>query len=203
MIKSATADPKNTPATREKILLAARELFAQLGFVGTTTAKIAERASVNEALIFRHFPTKKDLYTAILRAQIDREDSVGLVRAAECTALPVEDALKLVAERYLCGHDPVFLRLYYHSALEQHELAQEFYNQFVSRFMLAVEQLLQRGVDEGIFRPLDLPLVGHAFTGMFRSYVLTQELFPGPAFARPLKEVAATFCDIFLAGIRR
>ncbi len=193
---------KNSSDTRGKILRAARELFARYGFVGTTTAKISEKAGVNEALIYRHFPAKKDLYTAILQAQIEGEDSVNLVQAAECQGLPVIDALKRVAERYLHAHDPTFLRLYYHSALEGHQLAEEFYEQFVRRFMAAVEQLLLRGVEEGVFRPLDPALVALAFTGMFRSYVLTRELFPGKDFERPDAEVAQAFCDVFLSGIK-
>jgi AcrR family transcriptional regulator len=198
MLESA----KNSLDTRGKILLAARELFARYGFVGTKTSRIAETAGVNEALIYRYFPAKKDLYTAILQAQIADEDHVNLVRAAECQGLPVVDALRLVAERYLHVHDPTFLRLYYHSALEGHPLAGEFYEQFVRRFMVAVEQLLKRGVDEGIFRPLEPGLIALAFTGMFRSYVLTRELFPGKDFDRPDAEVSRAFCDTFLSGIK-
>ena len=40
----------------------AMELFARQGYQGTTTRQISERAHVNEALIFRHFPRKEDLY---------------------------------------------------------------------------------------------------------------------------------------------
>lgn len=203
MSKNATDDPKIPVETREKILSAARQLFAQYGFVGTTTAKIAKQAAVNEALIYRHFPGKKDLYAAILKDQLESEAAQSLVRAAECQGKQVEEILKIVAERYLRMHDPVFLRLYYHSALEGHPLADEFYNQFIRRFTLAVEQLLGRGVDDGVFRPIDLPLTAQAFTGMFRSYVLTQELFPNAMPKRSLGEVAEAFCEIFLLGIRR
>ena len=40
---------------------------------GTTTAAIAARAGVNEALIYRHFPAKGDVYTAILRDRIEND----------------------------------------------------------------------------------------------------------------------------------
>src|SRR5690348_4648509 len=51
---------------RQQIVEAATELFAQQGFNGTTTRQIAARAKVNEAIIFRHFESKEDLYWAIL-----------------------------------------------------------------------------------------------------------------------------------------
>ncbi|HHT01453.1 MAG TPA: helix-turn-helix transcriptional regulator [Firmicutes bacterium] len=44
--------------TRERIVAAARQLFAQGGFDGTTTAAIAQAAGVAEGTIFRHFRTK-------------------------------------------------------------------------------------------------------------------------------------------------
>src|SRR5207244_13067754 len=51
---------------RQEILAAAMELFAKKGFRGTTTRDLATEADVNEAIIFRHFNTKEELYSAIL-----------------------------------------------------------------------------------------------------------------------------------------
>jgi len=53
----------------QQILQVAMELFARQGFRGTTTRRIAERAGINEAIIFRHFPRKEDLYWAIIEAK--------------------------------------------------------------------------------------------------------------------------------------
>src|SRR5438270_8554947 len=60
--------PARVPAEdrRQQILDVAMSLFARQGFEGTTTREIAEMARVNEAIIFRHFPTKEDLYWAII-----------------------------------------------------------------------------------------------------------------------------------------
>src|ERR1700757_4638 len=51
---------------RNQIVAVAAELFSQKGFRGTTTKEIADHAGVSEAIIFRHFTTKDDLYRAIL-----------------------------------------------------------------------------------------------------------------------------------------
>ncbi len=93
-------------------------------------------------------------------------------RSAELS--PVEDAFRLVAERFAEAFDPVFLRLYYHSALEAHALAEAFYDQFVSRFLALVEQLIVRGIKERKFRNVDPPVAARAFTGMLRSYFLDE-----------------------------
>src|ERR1044071_2431872 len=53
---------------RKAIVNAAVPLFARNGFSGTTTREIAEAAGISEALLFKHFPTKKALYREILRS---------------------------------------------------------------------------------------------------------------------------------------
>jgi AcrR family transcriptional regulator len=199
----ATANRRSTVSSRDRILAAARELFAARGFKRTTTASIARRARLNEALIFRHFPAKEDLFTAILRDKLEDERLAGIIDAAECRSIPVEDAFRLVAERFAEAFDPVFLRLYYHSALEDHALADAFYDQFVSRFLALVEQLIVRGIKEERFRNVDARVAARAFTGMLRSYFLTNELFPRHALRGDPKEISLSFCDLFLNGVTR
>jgi len=46
---------------RERILTAAAEVYAETGFRGATTRRIAERAGVNEITLFRHFGSKTRL----------------------------------------------------------------------------------------------------------------------------------------------
>ncbi|MFN2456467.1 MAG: helix-turn-helix domain-containing protein, partial [Pyrinomonadaceae bacterium] len=48
-------------------------VFSERGFRGTTTREIARAAGVSEAIIFRHFATKEELYSAIL----DRKACAG------------------------------------------------------------------------------------------------------------------------------
>ena len=51
---------------RRQILRTASGIFARKGYRGTTTREIAERAGINEALLFRHFPSKEKLYWTII-----------------------------------------------------------------------------------------------------------------------------------------
>jgi AcrR family transcriptional regulator len=51
---------------QEKILDAARWLFAEEGYKATSTQKVARKAGVSEGLIFRHFNNKEGLLHAIL-----------------------------------------------------------------------------------------------------------------------------------------
>lgn len=50
---------------RDQILNAALKVFSERGFHGTTTRELAKASGVSEALMFRHFPSKEDLYIAL------------------------------------------------------------------------------------------------------------------------------------------
>ena len=55
--------PRDSAATRQALLRAARELFATSGYDATTVRAVADRAGVNQALLFRYFGNKEGLFT--------------------------------------------------------------------------------------------------------------------------------------------
>ncbi|WP_037354405.1 TetR/AcrR family transcriptional regulator [Amycolatopsis orientalis] len=52
------------PGARERLVVAAVDLFAEQGYDATTVAQIAERAGVTKSTFFRHFPDKRELLVA-------------------------------------------------------------------------------------------------------------------------------------------
>src|SRR3954470_6673561 len=62
---------------RHQILNVAKTLFSRKGYEGTTTREIALAAKVNEAIIFRHFPTKEELYWAVIDTSCKNSDARG------------------------------------------------------------------------------------------------------------------------------
>ncbi len=52
------------PGARERIVLAAVDLFTEQGYDATTVAEIAERARITKSTFFRHFPDKRELLAA-------------------------------------------------------------------------------------------------------------------------------------------
>ena len=63
--------PVGGPDTREQILTAAGELFAELGFERTTMRGVAARADVDAALIHHNFVNKEGLLAAALVMPVD------------------------------------------------------------------------------------------------------------------------------------
>jgi AcrR family transcriptional regulator len=79
---------RDAARSRERILAAAVELFADRGFDRTTTRDLGERAGVDPALIARYFGSKTGLYLAALQAEdhgaqpadlLDRDRMAGLL----------------------------------------------------------------------------------------------------------------------------
>ena len=66
--RPAKAEPP-AEASRDRLLAAAREEFSARGFDGAKVDRIARRASVNKAMLYYHFKSKKELYLTILREQ--------------------------------------------------------------------------------------------------------------------------------------
>jgi AcrR family transcriptional regulator len=82
---------------RASILEAATRVFAEFGRDGAKTLMIASEAKVSEALIFRHFPSKDALYSAVLRKLVrDQDESFAAI--GEMTA----DSAGIV--RMLCAY---------------------------------------------------------------------------------------------------
>ena len=76
---------------RHEILLAASEVFAQYGFLGATTRRIAEAAGVNEVTLFRYFGSKD---TLLLEAMQHVTQSIGIT---ELPAQPIDPVGELTA----------------------------------------------------------------------------------------------------------
>src|SRR5450631_1019797 len=64
---TANKTPKLHRAERRaSIVAAAARLFSQQGFRGVTTRELASAAGISEPVLYEHFKTKRDLYTAII-----------------------------------------------------------------------------------------------------------------------------------------
>jgi AcrR family transcriptional regulator len=87
-----TPNAERSQATRTRLLEATVECLAELGWSGTTTTVIAERAGVSRGAQLHHYPTKTDLvvaaigHLAVLRAEEMRRAADGLPPAPQRTA---------------------------------------------------------------------------------------------------------------------
>jgi TetR/AcrR family transcriptional regulator len=189
---------------RQDILAAAMDLFAKKGFRGTTTRDLATQADVNEAIIFRYFNNKEELYRAILEHKAG-ESRNAHIEELERSAGTKDDTkfFEMVGRTFLERHekDTTFYRLLLFSALEGHQLSDMFVASMTARN--PITNYIQKRIDEGAFRKVNPELAARGLFGMFASFVLWQEIF-GFKKTHPYdrEEVVRTFVSIFLKGIR-
>jgi AcrR family transcriptional regulator len=192
---------------RLQILAVAVRLFSQKGFRGTTTKEIAQAAGVSEAMVFRHFATKEELYAAILdhkacsgdRFEPEEMASDGIQRKDDRA---VFESLALGALNHH-EKDPEFQRLLLHSALEKHELAQMFFDKFVRRVYEFLGGYIRERQREGALIEMDPAVVVRCFVGMVMHHSLNNNLWdPSRRLVNISNESAARdFTDILLNGI--
>ena len=166
---------------RLQILQVAVSLFSQRGFVGTTTKEIAQAAGVSEAMVFRHFANKQELYSAILDHKACSGDSMN-PEAMVAEALQEKDD-RAVFERLAVGAlehhecDPEFQRLLLHAALEGHELAQMFFEKFVRRVYELLGGYVAERQRDGAMIAIDPAIIVRAFIGMIIHHSLNNNLW--------------------------
>ena len=192
---------------RHQLLRAATRLFADRGFCGTTTKQIALAAEVSEAIVFRHFPTKADLYRGVLdhnSRPACAERRLNELRGRAGTG-DDEKFFQSIARAVfeLCHGDPDFLRLTLYSALERHELARP----LRERRLLPISDLLRdyiaRRQREGHFRQSDAGAAARAFVGALMQHAISMTLFDSRPPAARDEEAGANITQLALGGLRR
>ena len=192
---------------RSQILAIAVSLFSNRGFRGTTTKEIAQAAGVSEAMVFRHFATKEELYAAILDHKACGGDKFEPASMAADAIMRKDDrgVFEALALGALDHHekDPQFQRLLLHSALEKHQLAQMFFDEFVRRVYDFLGNYIRERQREGAFVEVDPAIVVRCFIGMVMHHSLNNNLWdPDRRLLNISNESAAKhFTDILLNGI--
>jgi AcrR family transcriptional regulator len=187
---------------RQQIVDVARELFASRGFEGTTTRELAEHAGINEALIFRHFPSKEELYWAVLQHMIDMRGTKDRLREHVSAGLSERETLTAVA-RDILNRSVLLTRLLFYSVLEKHELSDRFFATHVIAYHEILADYIHKAMEAGRFRKMDPVLAARAFIGMFSYHFQIQELFGGKNHRNfDSDDVIKQQVDIWLEGMK-
>ena len=189
---------------REQLVEVAMKLFSQQGFDGTTTREIAEAAGVNEAIIFRHFHTKEELYWEVVSNRIHAAGRQKKIRECLASNLDQDDLLPAIAASLLTRtrEDTDFTRLLLFSALRNRELSDRFFQVYVAETYEILAQYLRKGIRAGRFRKIDPMIAARGFLGMISNHILVQELFGGSQYKElDPRVVGRQLADIWLNGV--
>ena len=160
-IRSDRGRRHDAAATRDALLAAGTELFADRGYDGVPVSAIAQKAGVNKAMINYHFGGKRKLYLTIVSATFG--DIVGSVERLADSPRPAPEVLReliaVVGEMVTRRHPHFCTMMLREVVAGGKHLEPELIDKPV-RMLDAVQRIVARGVREGDFRPVD-PLLTH------------------------------------------
>ena len=189
---------------RAAIIDTAINLFAENGFRGVTTRELAQAVGVSEPVLYQHFPSKRDLYNAIIETIVEKSaPSFG-----DCPNIPPtlgdnREFFIAVASAIIDWHErhPAYLRLLIFSALEGHEFSELFFERHSVHFLNALADHIRTQVEIKAFRPVDPVVAAHHFIGVTAHYGIHCSIFQKNKVTMPRDAVVSSIVDIFMKGI--
>ena len=194
---------------RQQLCKIAMRLFSERGFRGTTTKEIASAAGVSEAVIFKHFSNKDELYASILdHKAYSHPFNDPFAEIADKMAQKDDFGLFYTMALNALNHqkmDADFLRLMLHSALEGHELARVFFENFITHIYDFLGKYIQQRQADGAFREVEPRVVVRAFIGMYVHHSLNNILWDKEQKLLKIsnEDAAREFATILLDGIKK
>jgi AcrR family transcriptional regulator len=187
---------------RQRILAEAMRCFAARGFAGTTTRELAAGAGVTEAALYRYFPSKEALYTALIDEKMATPSPFAALEQA--AAQGERHLLEQVAVLMLRASDaePQLLRILLYTALEGHALADSFMQKRVYALRGFLTEYFERRIRAGAFRAVDRALAARGFVGMVVHYLISRDVLGQIELRTSTEDLARAFTSIFLDGVR-
>jgi TetR/AcrR family transcriptional regulator len=142
-----------------ELLDAALDLFVEKGFAATRSEEVAARAGVSKGTLFLYFPSKEELFKAVVRENISgrfAEFQQEFERFEGSTADMVRYAMRAWWERIGATRASGITKLMMSEARNFPELAAFYQQEVIRPGTQLMRRILQRGVERGEFRPLDL-----------------------------------------------
>ena len=141
-----------------ELLAAALDLFVEKGFAATRVEEVAQRAGVSKGTLFLYFPSKEELFKAVVRENISGR-FVEWNEEFERFEGSTQDMLRYCLfnwwERIGSTQASGIPKLMMSEAQNFPELAIFYQNEVMQPGMTLIERILRRGVARGEFRPMD------------------------------------------------
>lgn len=185
--------------TRQRILRAAAQVFAEKGYARATTRALADAAGVNEVTLFRHFGSKQGLFSAVIEAYA----APALTAAFEpqLTGDYRQDLLTMgghVLQALLERREAMRLML---CEAEHFPEVRQALAENPRQLRQALAGYLRQQMAQGRVRPLHAEAAAQAFWGMFFAYTISLWLVDEPLDPElSADELVAQFVDVFVGG---
>lgn len=161
-LSAEAAAPKRSrrkEARPGELLEAALDLFVEKGFAATRVDEVAARAGVSKGTLFLYFPSKEELFKAVVRENIAgrfAEWNTELESFVGTTSDVLRYCYQVWWERIGATKASGITKLMFSEAQNFPEIAQFYQQEVILPGRALVRRILQRGVERGEFQAMDL-----------------------------------------------
>lgn len=185
--------------TSQTILRVAQQLFVQQGYTATSMREIAESAGIGKATIYHHFRDKQTIALRLLDDILQKMQSgLDIIQAEQDPYKRIEVAAKITLGFLFDSAE--LLQIVRREVPGARGLMKDNMVIFFTRFSSLLEDAFIRGMEAGIFRPIDPPEMARVFLTMIQGN-FAMLLIMGIRASDPEKAVASLL-DVFINGIR-
>jgi len=186
-------------ATRERILQAAEEVFAQHGYHDALMDEVGHAARASKGGLYFHFPSKETLFYALMdrlakkllrevdEAIADQTDPVSKVQSA------LEAALKALSRQRQLAKILLLQGYGLGSAFEKKRL------EIYERFAAVIREHLDQAVKDGSLSPIDTQVTAYAWVGALNELIVRWIHTGKPD---PIKRSLPVLTTLFLQGVK-
>jgi AcrR family transcriptional regulator len=197
---------KTPPDRREKILAAAMAEFAAHGYAAARLDDVAARVGISKAALYLQFQDK----AALFQAMIDWLLASNLPQAfpPDLAQLAAADQLRFFIaagiSRIAAGEISFLPRLVIGEGGRFPEIAKAYHDRAIVNVLGVLEAIIQRGMAQGEFRPVDAGLAARSIAGgVVLSAIWKTVLEPAGAAPLDLQRMAQSHADLVVAGLRK
>jgi AcrR family transcriptional regulator len=179
------------------IIQAAAQIFRQKGYHGTSMQDIADAVQLQKASLYYHISGKQEILVSILDHALDLmiADLEGVIAADTSPAEQLRQAMSTYVGRLAADADLAAVLLLEHRSLDAEARSSHIRRR--DRFESLWRGIIQRGIEQGDFRPQDPRLATFALLGVL-NWTITW-FRPEGDFTPD--QIANLYTDLFLHGL--
>jgi len=171
---------RRAEARPDEVLDAALDLFIEKGFAGTRVEEIAKRAGLSKGAVYLYFPSKEAIMEGLVRRAVVPIAETAGQALASFEGTPREAFMmlfRLMSQNLANPRVLAIPKLIVREVAKFPELAAMYRREVIERALPVVVEVIRRGVENGVFRPVDPELAVRSVLGPVGMHIMMAEIF--------------------------
>ncbi len=207
MLAQPPTRQRRKEARPQELLDAALDLFVEKGFAATRSEEVAQRAGVSKGTLYLYYPSKEELLKEVIRHNMAQEIAQGLDTvaqfggtSAELLTLIYQQWWERIGETRASG----IMKLMISEVRNFPEIAQFYADEVIQPTHELLTRLLERGIERGEFRHIDVAHTVHALVAPMLFLMLHKHSIGACGVCHSIdpRAVIAAHLDLVLNGLR-